>query len=486
MRLSLDCAARAANAALAEGFRNIPVTAVATDSRAAVPGSLFVCIPGERVDGHDFAESAADRGACAVLAQHPLPAFAEKRPGVPVLLVEDSVKALGQVAHAWRRTFAGKVVGLTGTAGKTTVKEVLASVLSLAGKTAKTEMNHNNQIGMPMAMLAADGGERFWVMEAGISHAGDMDELGAVMEPDLAIVLNAGTGHTEGLGREGVAWHKTRLFRHLAPGAQAIASADYPELARCAREACPGVKFFSARLSLDDPGAPAGLACTAREEGADDRGSVYRISLAAIAGRPAASFVCHAPLRGESGAENCAAVALACRLLGVDEATIAKGIEGAVLPPQRFRRFDCGRLRLVDDSYNANPLSMGRMLDAAAEEARRHKKGALALVLGEMRELGSEAEACHRELGRHIACLKPLAVFWKGGLAAEVAEGMREGACPVPLQPVADFAEFEAKFKAFLDAGLAPEGVAVLFKGSRYNELEKALAIAERLAGEAD
>ena len=239
MRLSLDCAARAANAALAEGFRNIPVTAVATDSRAAVPGSLFVCIPGERVDGHDFAESAADRGACAVLAQHPLPAFAEKRPGVPVLLVEDSVKALGQVAHAWRRTFAGKVVGLTGTAGKTTVKEVLASVLSLAGKTAKTEMNHNNQIGMPMAMLAADGGERFWVMEAGISHAGDMDELGAVMEPDLAIVLNAGTGHTEGLGREGVAWHKTRLFTHLSPAGKAMASADYPELARCALEPVP-------------------------------------------------------------------------------------------------------------------------------------------------------------------------------------------------------------------------------------------------------
>ena len=123
MHLSLDCAARAANVALAEGFRGIPVTSVATDSRKAVPGTLFVCIPGERVDGHDFAESAAAKGACAVLAQHPLPAFAARRPDVPVLVVEDSVKTLGQVAHAWRRTFAGKVVGLTGTAGKTTVKE---------------------------------------------------------------------------------------------------------------------------------------------------------------------------------------------------------------------------------------------------------------------------------------------------------------------------------------------------------------------------
>ena len=486
MHLSLDCAARAANAALAEDFRGIPVTSVATDSRKAVPGTLFVCIPGERVDGHDYAESAAAKGACAVLAQHPLPAFAARRPDVPVLVVADSVKALGQVAHAWRRTFAGKVVGLTGTAGKTTVKELLASVLSLAGKTAKTEMNHNNQIGMPQAMLAAEGDERFWVMEAGISHAGDMDELGQIMTPDLGIVLNAGTGHTEGLGREGVAWHKTRLFRHLAPGAQAIASADYPELARCAREACPSVKFFSARLSLDDPGAPAGLACTAREEGADDRGSVYRIALAAEGGQPASAFVCHAPLRGESGAENCAAVALASRLLGVDDDTIARGIEGAVLPPQRFRRYDCGRLRLVDDSYNANPLSMGRMLDAAAEEACRFKQGALALVLGEMRELGVEAQSCHRELGRHIARLRPLAVFWKGGMAAEVAEGMREGGCPVPLEPVADFGEFEARFKAFLDACPAPEGACVLFKGSHSNELEKAVACAERLAGERD
>ena len=144
---------------------DLELTVAVTDSREAAPGALFVCIPGSRVDGHDFVPAAVELGASAVLASKPLP-----QAGVPVLLVEDTVKALGSIAALWRDKTRAKVVGVTGTAGKTTLKEVLAQVLSVRGKTAKNALNNNNQIGMPRAMLATDGDEDFWVMEAGISH----------------------------------------------------------------------------------------------------------------------------------------------------------------------------------------------------------------------------------------------------------------------------------------------------------------------------
>lgn len=138
------------------------LTTAVTDSREACPGALFVCVPGSRVDGHDFAAAAVERGAGAVLAQRPLPPV-----GAPVLLVPDTVTALGRIAALWRSRTRARVVGITGTAGKTTLKEVLAQVLAVRGQTARNALNHNNQIGMPRAMLATDGQEDFWVLEAG-------------------------------------------------------------------------------------------------------------------------------------------------------------------------------------------------------------------------------------------------------------------------------------------------------------------------------
>ncbi|MDE7065497.1 MAG: UDP-N-acetylmuramoylalanyl-D-glutamyl-2, 6-diaminopimelate--D-alanyl-D-alanine ligase, partial [Desulfovibrionaceae bacterium] len=178
------------------------VTGVARDNRDIVPGDLFVCIPGERVDGHDFAMAAVQAGAAAVLARRELP---EVPPSVPVLRVDDTVKALGRLAAAWRMRTRAKVVGITGTAGKTTVKEVLAQVLSVQGPTERTAKNHNNQIGLPLSILNAAEDAAFWVMEAGISHAQDMEELAPVLRPDIGLVLNAGAGHTAGLGGRGVA-----------------------------------------------------------------------------------------------------------------------------------------------------------------------------------------------------------------------------------------------------------------------------------------
>lgn len=449
---------------------DIALTATVTDSREAAPGALFVCIPGSRVDGHDFVPAAVELGASAVLASRALPGA-----GVPVLVVEDTIKALGSIAAMWRDKTTARVVGVTGTAGKTTLKEVLAQVLSVRGKTAKNALNNNNQIGMPRAMLATDGDEDFWVMEAGISHEGDMEELSSVMRPDIGLILNVGAGHTEGLGSKGVAWHKSRLLTNLAPKGIGLVCADYPELVREARATGAGLHFFSATGRAVDYRAsyagPAPAQVDGRDDAVtgidapDDRRGLYHLWL------DGSRCDVTAPFRGEYGAENVIAVAAAAHLLGLSNAEIAQGLAQSELPVQRFNQTRVGKWLLIDDTYNANPLSMRRMLDAAAERAA----GRLFVpVLGEMLELGPQAAAEHEALGKHLAELKPSAVFWKGGHGENIRAGLTCGGYTGPWFEVYDAAAFAAAWAELTHTAFAENktGGVALFKGSRGNRLE--------------
>ena len=462
---------------------DLVLTVAVTDSREAAPGALFVCIPGSRVDGHDFVPAAVALGTSAVLASRPLP-----QAGVPVLLVEDTVKALGSIAALWRDKTRAKVVGVTGTAGKTTLKEVLAQVLSVRGKTAKNALNNNNQIGMPRAMLATDGDEDFWVMEAGISHEGDMEELSSVLRPDIGVILNVGAGHTEGLGKNGVAWHKSRLLTNLAPGGIGLVCADYPDLVRDARATGADLHFFSAagraveyRASYAGPAPVAAVAESAAPaatdapaaEGPDDRRGLYHLWLGTT------RCVVTAPFRGEYGAENVVAVAAVAHQLGLSNAEIAQGLAQSTLPEQRFNQTRVGQWLLIDDTYNANPLSMRRMLDAAAERAA----GRLFVpVLGEMLELGSQAAEEHEALGRLLADLKPAAIFWKGGHGEDVRAGLTRGGYTGPWFEVYDAAAFASEWAQLAQGAFASSktGGVMLFKGSRGNRLE---CLLQTLAG---
>lgn len=447
----------------ARGFERRILTRAVTDSREAGPGALFVCVPGARVDGHDFAASAVERGAGAVLAARPLPEVSAL--GAPVLVVEETVRALGRLAAHWRDRTAAKVVCVTGTAGKTTLKECLAAILAEHGKTARTPLNHNNQIGMPCAVLDTDGDEVFWVMEVGISHAGDMDELAAILRPDLALILNVGPGHTEGLGGRGVAWHKARLLAHLAPGGTALVSADYSDLVAEATATGARPVHFSA----------AGRDAPYSARMADGTPGRFNLELAGK------SLVVETPFRGAFGAENAIAAAGAAHLLGLAEDEIRRGLAATHLPAQRCARKNLGPWRVIDDTYNANPLSMRRMLEAAAAEA---EDAALPLVavLGEMGELGEESPRHHEELGRLLGELGVDAVFWKGGHGEAVRAGLA-GAAPaaaVRWTPVSGPEEFVAAWEA---AHMTHEGGVLLFKGSRANRLEELLAALEKARG---
>lgn len=419
------------------------------DSRRITPGDLFVCVIGERADGHDFAAKAAENGAAAILASRPI------RASVPVFIVKDTVEALGALAARVRGKTGAKVICLTGTAGKTTLKDALASIFSISSVAMATYKNHNNQIGLPLAIMNAKGDEDFWILEAGISREGDMEYLAKIARPDLGLLLNAGPGHTEGLGKRGVAANKAEMLRRLSTNGVALVNGDYPDLLREARQYKPNPEIFSVGDASGDFRADLTDPRSAPLEG------IYALKL------KDEFCLVKTPYMGEWGAEIALAAAAASRLCDVSTDDIQAGLAAATTPDQRFRRMPVGSWEIFDDTYNANPLSMRRMI--ASAKARAAEAGAsLVLVLGEMGELGEESENLHRELGKEIRTASPAAVFWKGNFAEAVKSGV--GDADISFHVAEDPRAF---FELWQKLEL-PKGVA-LFKGSRSNRMEKFL-----------
>ncbi len=430
-------------------------SAVRTDSRAVGEGDLFFCIKGERFDGHDYASQALEAGALAVVAHRPLElSEAAKATGRPVIMVRNTVNALGALARRHRDTAGASVVGVTGSAGKTTVKELLAGLLAKQGRTAKNPLNHNNQIGLPLSMLEADGGESFWVMEVGISLPRDMDELGEILAPDLALIVNVGPAHTQGLGGiAGVAAHKARLMAHCKEGGEVVLSADYPELLDAAMAHEPPRILFSTSEEAEAPYKGAYLGPEA-----DGKGR-YRLNLAGEI------IEVSLPWRGTFMAENCIAAAAAAHRLGLAPAVIAEGFSQAAPTKGRFQRYEADDLIIVDDTYNANLLSMTQALESAVEMA----DGApVTAVLGEMLELGDESVMLHEELGRNIARLGVGTVFWRGGFGRAVHDGLEAGGHTGEFVEVEHTEEFLEQMRQSEIA----RGV-ILFKGSRGLRMEE-------------
>lgn len=425
------------------------IASVVIDSRNVRPGSLFVCIKGEKTDGHIFARAAEEQGACAFLAEKELPGVK-----APVLVVPNVIKALGKLAAWWREKSSATVICITGTAGKTTLKEALRAIFDQAGPTAATEKNLNNQIGLPLTILDTTGHEKFLIVEAGISHAGDMDELGQIAQPDIALIINVGPGHCAGLGDAGVAWNKARLLKYLAPNGWAIISADYPELAEACSAYAVKKKWFSSKPDLDADFCVVEKSATGGQYAVQTDHNVFSFAT---------------PFQGAYGAElTCAAVACAMTA-GLEPAWIEEGFKATRLPKQRFALEEHDGWLVIDDTYNANPLSMQRMLETAAGLASDHALPLVA-VLGEMGELGAEASARHHELGKQLAGLGPVAIFWKGDFASEVAKG-RAGLSDkfYECQTSTDFIDKLATLQ------LPQKGV-IIFKGSHSNHLEDYLA----------
>ena len=449
MTLTQIAAAVGANTA---GLPEQELVRVSTDSRTVGKGDLFVCLKGPRFDGHEFAQQADQAGVAAIVAEHRLPDVA-----APQLVVKNTSRALLDLGAAWRAMLqqgGTKIAAITGSAGKTTVKELLAQTLATQFRVHKSAGNFNNQVGLPMSLLAATGDEDMVVVEVGISKSHDMGELAPVAGPDLAVVHNIGSAHLEGLGSlQGVARAKAGLLEHMAEGGQGLVSRDYPELAAAALEILPGF----VPMSATDPETP--IYCGYLGLSESGQGGTFLLRLGDQ------RLEVTLPFHGAHFAENVAAAAGAAHLLGMGADAIAEALATAELPGQRFAILHIGHLTLIDDNYNANPLSMTRAIQAAAALAGSKP---LTLVLGDMGELGDAAQAEHVGVGRMAGMTRPAAVVYRGKLAQAARRGLEE----VSFEGVfAELSEGPELYDFLASRGL-DRGV-VLVKGSRSARMEE-------------
>lgn len=422
----------------------IRVTAVNTDSRQAVAASLFVALRGERFDAHDFAADAVATGAVAVLVERPLPL------AVAQIVVKDTRVALADLARAWRRRCTATVVGLTGSAGKTTVKEMIASILRQDGETLATIGNLNNDIGVPLTLFRLQPQHRYAVIEMGANHAGEIGYCAAIAEPAVAAITLIGAAHLEGFGSiEGVARAKSEIFAALPATGCAVLNSDalHQDILQAAIGARRTIRF----------GAGATAEVHAEQITLDDS-ACAAFTLVAPQGRVAVQL----PVPGQHNVMNALAAAGVGIALGLSLAQIAAGLQQTPVVAGRLvrKRAQNGAL-LIDDTYNANLSSVQAAIDLLVT-----LPGRPVLVFGDMGELGADAAAIHAEVGRYAKQRQVAALYTLGKLSAETSAAFGVGA--------AHFSDLESLLMALQSSLTGTD--AVLIKGSRSARMERVVA----------
>ncbi len=366
--------------------------------------------------------------------------------------VEDTLTALGDLAGSTRAQFGGPVVAVTGSSGKTTTKEMLAAILSLTGPGLKSLGNFNNLIGLPLTLLKLEEDQKWMVLEMGTNQRGEITRLTAIADPDVGVITNVGPSHLEGLhGLDGVARAKGELFAALRKDSFAVINADDPRVLQL--PVANGVQRVLYGLSPE-----------ARIRAEDVTAGVGRVSFRLIL--PMGEYPVRLPICGQHNVSNALAAAAAAVCLDVAGDLIVQGLESFIRLPGRMEVFTYGAgILLVDDTYNANPLSVKCALTALAE---MESKGRRIAVLGDMLELGEESEELHREVGEAVAGLSDFLVL-VGDRARDIGHGARNaGMAPDLVRTFSDHMEAAV----FLREMLQP-GDRVLLKGSRGMKMEK-------------
>lgn len=359
-----------------EDKKNICVTSITSDSRKAEKGCLFVPIPGARVDGHDFIPQVMAAGALGTLSEKEL-----EDADFPYIQVKSSLQAVKDIAAYYLEQLEIPVVGITGSVGKTSTKEMIAAVLSQKFRVLKTQGNFNNELGLPLTVFRLRDEDEIAVLEMGISDFGEMHRLAAIAKPNICVITNIGTCHLENLGdRDGVLRAKTEIFDHLKENAAVILNGDDDKLAAVSQVQGKKPIFFGLDEShpiYADQVESKGL-----------RGISCRIHT------PEGAFSVVVPIPGQHMVYNAlagTAVGLTC---GMKLEEIRKGIESLQPVSGRFHIIDTEKYTIVDDCYNANPMSMKASLGILKDALGRKTA-----ILGDMGELGKDEAALHAEVG---------------------------------------------------------------------------------------
>lgn len=434
---------------------DVVIGAITHDTRALEPGSLYVALRGERFDGHDFAYDAAMRGAAALLAEHAV------KVDLPQVIVSDSQLALARIATGIQREHSEKVVAITGSNGKTSVKTLIVTILQRAGIAYANPGNRNNEIGLPLAVIDAPEDADFAIYEMGAGKPGDIAYLTDIVAPDVALVNNIAPAHLERMGSLlGVAETKGAIYEALPSDGVAVINAD-DAFAEYFAQLASGRRIirFGLETSAD---------VTARDVRTGEEGSHF--TLVAAQGEVAVDL--HLPGRHNvMNALAAASLALGC---GVSLSTIAEGLAAA--KPVAGRHI-AHRLRngavLIDDSYNANPGSLSAAIDTLVA-ATASGQGQAWLVLGDMRELGADEMALHADAGRRAknAGIRRLYTFGPLSQAAALAFGEGAGSFDTH-KAMADALRADLN-TATADA--ASGAVRVLVKGSRGSAMDRIVA----------
>lgn len=411
-----------------------------TDTRNIQAGALFIALKGEHHDAHRFIDQAAAKGAAALLVS------SESKMSIPQIVVADTRKALGDLAALWRRQFSTPLIAVTGSNGKTTVKEMLLAILSGLGDTLATEGNLNNDIGVPLTLLRLRPHHRYAVIEMGANHSGEIAYLASMAQPHSAVITNAAPAHLEGFGSlQAVAEAKAEIYSALPPSGHAVVNADdaFASYWRDQTTHCHRIEFGF-------------------DKSADVRGDWFaRENLLQVDTRLGTCEI-RMPLFGRHNASNALAATAAALSVGLGPQDISRGME-SMRPVQGrlYPRQGVGGIQILDDSYNANPASLKAALQVLCSLPGRHW-----LVLGNMAELGQASEKLHHEMGLLAKALGVQRLFTLGELAAHAAKAFGDNA--------GLFDDADQLASALL--GEANAETNILIKGSRAMRMEQVVA----------
>jgi len=431
---------------------DVRFAAVSTDSRKIRSGDLFIALRGEHFDGYEFAATAMQAGAVAALVN--ADSYRGKTPACPLLLVEDTRLALGQLAAYWRKQFDIPLVAITGSNGKTTVKEMLASILRKASGNEEavlaTQGNLNNDIGMPLTLLQLNAQHRYAVIEMGMNHPGEIDYLAHIACPDVALITNASGAHLEGLGSvEAVARAKGEIFTGLRHQGTAVINADdeHAPLWRTLTGSHPLLEF-----GLD------------RQADVSGQWQPQEAGLRLDVQTPSGNFSADLQVPGAHNACNALAATAAAIVLNVSLETIAAGLEkfGGVAGRLQRKAARHGAT-LIDDTYNANPASLRAAIGVLAQSGIEKPGGRRVLVLGDMGELGDNAAAFHAEIGSEARRAGIERLYALGELSRNAVRAFGSGA-----QHFERIEDLQKALENELDADTT-----VLVKGSRFMKMER-------------
>nr|WP_243764286.1 UDP-N-acetylmuramoyl-tripeptide--D-alanyl-D-alanine ligase [Bittarella massiliensis (ex Durand et al. 2017)] len=432
----------------------LTVSGVSSDTRAIGEGSLFVAIRGERFDGHAFVAQAFEKGAAAAVLSDP--AFAVE--GRPCLVCPNTLDAMIQIGGLYRSLFSEvRCVGVTGSVGKTTTKEMLYAALSPFGKTLKTEGNQNNEIGMPRTLFQLTDDTRLAVIEMGMSGFGEIEPMTRAVRPEVAVLTNIGVSHLEKLGtRENILAEKLSITRGLQGVRTLVLNEDNDLLSTVER--ADGARRII-RISLCD--RDADIWADALSSDSDCTHFVVHYA-------DGAAYPARIPCLGKHNVYDALLALGAAEAFGLDRATAVAGLQAYQTAGMRQRVKRLAGITVIEDCYNASPDSMRASLALLGQNFGGARKAA---VLADMLELGARSAQMHRQVGRDAAAEGIDALFCYGEQARLIAEGAREAGC----KEVFSFDEKDQLAEA-LCRWLAP-GDCILVKGSRGMKLEEVLEI---------